>query len=559
MVKKYTADFETTTNLEDIRIWAYGICEIGDPENFIYGTDMEEFMGWCSEGNPIIYFHNLKFDGMYIIDWLERNGFTYSEEKRNKTYNCIISKAGQFYQIEVIFEKKSKRTRKVTFYDSFKKLSFSVDKVAKAFKLPLNKLEIDYKKERPVGYKLTDHEIDYLRADVEIMARALEIQFDKGLTKMTTGSDALHNFKEMMGEKEFKRTFPVLKVDIDKDIRQAYRGGFTYLNEKYKGKDVSEGIVLDVHSMYPGVMYNKYLPFGKPLLFRGKYKKDNIYTLYIQMFTCEFKLKDGKIPTVQLKNNLAYQPTDYVKESKEPTTLCMTNIDVDLFFDHYEVKNIEWHSGWKFKATKGIFKDYIDYWYKVKEENSKEKGALYNLAKLMLNALYGKFATNPDVTGKYPVMENNKIKLKMKKEKEMRDPVYTAMGVFITSYARDLVIRSAQSVYPRFIYADTDSLHLEGKEIPKEITVTDNKLGTWGFETSFERGRFIRAKTYIEEIYDEEKDKLKLKVTCAGMPDRVKEKVTWDNFRSGLKLDGKLVPKVGAGGVILEDTTFTIK
>ena len=33
-MRKFTADFETTTDEEDCRVWAYALCEIGKPDNF---------------------------------------------------------------------------------------------------------------------------------------------------------------------------------------------------------------------------------------------------------------------------------------------------------------------------------------------------------------------------------------------------------------------------------------------------------------------------------------------------------------------------------------------
>lgn len=62
-VKKYSCDFETTTEEKDCRVWAYGICEVGDVENFIYGNNINDFMKWCEENHgSLLYFHNLKFD-----------------------------------------------------------------------------------------------------------------------------------------------------------------------------------------------------------------------------------------------------------------------------------------------------------------------------------------------------------------------------------------------------------------------------------------------------------------------------------------------------------------
>lgn len=60
-MKKYTADFETATWIEDETwVWAYAICEIDNSENVLIGNNIEDFMGWCEDcGNSKIYFHNL--------------------------------------------------------------------------------------------------------------------------------------------------------------------------------------------------------------------------------------------------------------------------------------------------------------------------------------------------------------------------------------------------------------------------------------------------------------------------------------------------------------------
>ena len=50
------------------------------------------------------------------------------------------------------------------------------------------------------------------------------------------------------------------------------------------------------------------------------------------------------------------------------------------------------------------------------------------------------------------------------------------------------------------------------------------------------------------------------KVICAGMPDAVKEQVTYENFKVGFVANkGKLAPKHVKGGVVLVDTPFTVK
>ena len=51
--------------------------------------------------------------------------------------------------------KKNENTNNTTYNDSL--LPFSVDKIAKTFKLPIKKGTIDYKTYRAPGHKLTDN------------------------------------------------------------------------------------------------------------------------------------------------------------------------------------------------------------------------------------------------------------------------------------------------------------------------------------------------------------------------------------------------------------------
>lgn len=576
---KFTADFETTTDPLDCRVWAYAICEIGNVENFIYGNNIEDFIKFCQNKNEnyVIYFHNLKFDGEFIFSYLLNNGYHViksKEERKDKTFTCLISDTGQFYSIEIYFEIiDNKHINKVTIYDSLKILNFSVDKIAKDFNLPIQKLELDYKEKREINHKLTDNEINYIKNDVEIMARALEYLFNENLTKITIGSDALYNYKEM--NKNFNKYFPILNYEIDQDIRKSYKGGFTYLNEIYKDIEVDEGLVLDVNSLYPSVMKFERLPFGEPIFFEGKYENDKLYNLYIQTISCSFEIKKGKIPCIQIKNNLSFIPNEYVKTSNgDIITLTLTNIDLELFLENYNVYDLIYHSGWKFKSIKGLFSNYIDFWSNRKINAKKEKNnVLYIISKLMLNSLYGKFGLNPNIQSKFPYLnEDGIVKYKMY-DKEIRDSIYIPVASFITSYARNKTIRTSQKIkdytiknYNKdyYLYSDTDSIHLLNidEEILKTfIDIDDFKLGCWKIESKFKKAKFIRQKCYIELNYDEN-----LNVTIAGLPKKLGKYVSFDNFKIGMSIlasdsdkEHKLRFNHVKGGVILADTDFSIK
>lgn len=567
----FTADFETTTDPLDCRVWACGICSIDETHSFKYGNSLEWFIDFAKHNiGATFYFHNLKFDGEFILCYLFEHGYKHVTDRKKlkaKTFTTLISDKGQFYSLEICFNKDEDKTEKIIIYDSLKILPFSVEEIAKGFNLPISKLEIDYDEKREIGHILTSQEIDYLRNDVEIMSRALLILFNQDLRQMTQGSNALYDYKKIIGKKNFSKWFPI--PDYDFDVRQSYKGGFTYCDPRRQGQNIGEGIVLDVNSLYPSVMYYQPLPYGEGIFFDGKYKPDKLYNLYVQMFTCQFELKENYIPTIQLKNNLSFIPTDYLSSSDdEEVTMCLTSVDLELFFEHYHVYNITWHSGWKFKSTTGLFKEYIDKWNAVKMESTLNGNkAMRTLAKLMLNALYGKFALNPNVQSKIPYYDNGIIKYTLG-EKETRNPIYIPVGTFITAWARHKTITSAQKVYDRFLYADTDSLHLIGTEIPKDLEVDPIKLGAWKHESTFTRARFVRQKTYIEETLCDNSFYLpdinlygstKMNITCAGMPSRCYKHVTWDNFISGSSFKGKLQFTHVQGGIVLKDIDFTIK
>lgn len=551
-------DFETTVLEEDCRVWAACAVDIETFDVTHLSNSIDEFMEYLSSFKKSFrcYFHNLKFDGNFIIPWLLNNGYKWTDKKDVGCFSTLITDTGVFYSITIYFRKYKGKMVKVEIRDSLKKLPFTISGIAKTFKLDECKLEIDYEQYRPIDHQLTEQEREYIIADCVILAKALNEQFNEGLDKMTVSSDAMGIYRKMIGQNRFEQWFPQLPLNIDDEIRQSYKGGFTYVNPKYKGKIIGDGIVYDVNSLYPSVMYNDLLPYGYPKRFDGEYIQNEFYPLYIQNVTFEFELKKDHIPCIQLKNNSSFVPTEYLTSSNgEMVSLTLTSVDLALILDHYNVYNLEYHGGYMFRGTSGVlFKKYIDHWGHIKETTT---GGKRTLAKLMLNSLYGKFATNPRKATQRPVMGDDGVVRFEQNSQEIKEPMYTAIGSFITAYARNKTIRTAQRVYDRFIYADTDSIHLIGHEIP-DIEIHETHLGAWKCEGKFVKGLFVRAKTYLEE-YLLDDGSTHLDVKCAGMPGNVKEQVTFENFHIGSKFSGKLQPKRVRGGVILRATDFSIK
>ena len=595
-MRSFVADFETTTNEENCHVWAYAVCEVGNKENVVIGTTIDEFMSWCKSqpDNVKVLFHNLKFDSQFIIWWLFHNNFEHVEndKRATNTFTTLISNKGLYYSIEVIFYLKGKKVNKVTFQDSLKLIPLSVDAIAKSFKLPIQKLKIDYSAHDnlPEGSPLTPEEKEYIIHDVQIVAHAVEYFYSQGLDKMTIGACALNEYKTIIHKRNFNTWFPTPKYHDD--VKQSYRGGFTYLNPKFAGKVVGRGIVLDVNSLYPSVMYDSYLPFGTPIFFEGQYEPDDLYPLYTQMLRCQFEIKPGKIPTIQIKKSLFFSGNEYLTSSNdEEVTLCLNSVDLELFFEQYDVYNLEYISGWKFKATKGLFTEYIDKWSNNKIQAKKDGNhGLYLISKLFLNSLYGKFGTDTMIKSKIPYLDTETDVVHYYDSKpEYRDGVYVAMASFITSYARLKTISAAQKITDnynsgkskiQFVYADTDSLHCISDDfsLPEGLDIDSTKLGAWDHEANFGKAKFLRQKCYIENHCISEDDYNKglqgensfryskdkkgfyeLKITVAGMPTSCHHEVTFENFNIGAQYSGKLQPKIVKGGTILKSVDFTIK
>ena len=538
----------------------------------------------------------MAIDGIYLLNWCSAKSYEWvsdSSERADKTFTTLITDMGQFYTITVYFNVKKHHTHKVEFLDSLKIFpNFSVDKVAKGFNLPIRKLKIDYHAKREIGHQLTQEEIDYIRNDVEIMARALNYMFSEGHNKMTIASDAMSNFKEHFTG--FRKKFPLLDNELDKELRRSYKGGFTYVNEKWKEKQVGKGIILDVNSLYPSVLVQCPMPYGNPIYYEGKYQEDTSYPLFIQVLSCSFEIKPGKIPSIQLKNNLSFVPTEYVKSSKgQVVTLYLTSVDLKLFLSQYKTFHLSYQYGWKFKSSMGLFDNYVNHWTEQKIKAGKEGNApLRQLSKLMLNSIYGRFSLSPIARQKAPYLDEDGVIHFMMLPPETRESVYLPVGSFVTSWGRFKTITTSQAIKDftlkkygedRYYYSDTDSIHAslteeDLEELKDIVQIDDYKLGYWAKEAEFTKAIYIRSKSYIEEIDG------KVHVTVAGLPKYLAPLITFDNFKRGFSTEGldlieirkiakengaseeeiekiqhKLTYKYVKGGVILADTDFTIK
>lgn len=408
--------------------------------------------------------------------------------------------------------------------------------------------------------------------------------------------------------------------NADAWIRKSYKGGWCYLVKGKENKIKTNGTTADVNSLYPSMMSsesgNKY-PVGKPTFWKGNYipeqaLKSNRY--YFVRIKTRFYLKPNYLPFIQIKGNYLYKGTEALESSdvydkntgqyydhyydksgnlhdtRVEITLTMT--DFILMKEHYELVDFEILDGCYFFTSIGIFDDYMEKYKKIKLES---KGAKRELAKLFLNNLYGKMASSEDSSFKVAIVKENKSLSFISVPANDKEAGFIAVGSAITSYARNFTIRAAQKNYygadkKGFIYADTDSIHcdLDAKDL-KGITVHDKNFCCWKLESCWDVAIFTRQKTYIEHVTHkdlQEIDEPYYNVKCAGMPQKCKDlfitsmlgyepkeddkyteeekeflktKRELEDFKIGLKIPGKLLPKRIRGGVLLVETTYEMR
>lgn len=547
-------DFESTSE-ENYRIdgcvrpWLWHARDVMTLEDLALGTDLDTLISFTRTfSEVVIYTHNLKFDLSFILDYILHKGYKCVPEVHDKCqFSAIISDMGQFYKAEVMWDDGSK----TEYRDSLKKIPMSAADMARSYKLTTLKGEIDYTKYRPPGYVPTAEEIEYIRNDTLIVAAVLKKMLEAGMTSLTVGADALLRYKDIVGAKRFRAFFPILDYETDTRIRRALRGGFVYVNPMYAGQKVFNTINLDVNSLYPDRARECLLPYGVPIRGRGKVKLNEKYPLYIQHLLCNFKLKPSKLPTVQLKNSTRFCATEYLTHAGgEPVEMSVTNVDWELMNEHYDVYNIKYLDYIQFKGAKGLFKEYIDYYYNQKCTTTDI--GIRNIAKLYLNSLIGKFSSAIIRYKAEPVLIDDVIHLR-RGAPELFEPVYTAVSCFVTAYARFKTISTAQALgVNNFIYSDTDSIHAKATADFSHIDIHPSRLGAWKEEAHNLWEKVLRPKAYIRY------DKDGLHTTCAGLPKAARVGVTEDNFTYGTRYDGKLSQRFVRGGALLKESYFTI-
>lgn len=650
--KILSCDFETTVyeGQTKTEVWAAACVELFTEDVFIFHS-IDELYNYFQllDCRIIAYFHNLKFDGAFWLSFLI-NKLNYSQayikisdteykwvddkDMPNNSFKYSISEMGQWYTVKI-----KSNNHLIELRDSLKLLPFSVKKIGKSFGTKHKKLDIEYKGERYAGCTITQEEREYIKNDVLVVKEALEIMYNENHSKLTIGSCCMQEFRKIYRLEncsKYETTFPNLyEIPLDKEtygssnageyIKRSYRGGWCYLVPQKANRIMHNGITADVNSLYPSVMSeesgNRY-PTGTPVFWKGdipKWLESDTWKKYYYFIriSTRFKIKKGYLPCIQVKGNLLYKSNEWLRTSDiyspktgkfypqyrdidgeikpAKVTLTLTQTDYQLIKEHYDLIDCEVLDGCYFENCRtDIFQSYISKYKTIKQTST---GAIRELAKLFLNNLYGKMASNTNSSFKVArTKEDGSLSYLTIVEHEKR-PGFIAIGSAITSYARNFTIRAAQKNYhgpnkKGFIYADTDSIHCDlSPEQLIDIPVSDVDFLKWKLEASWDEAFFVRQKTYMEHVTHENLKPCEpyYNLKCAGLNERgkklflysmgdektieelnkgeltdqekefVSQSRTIKDFTIGIEIPSKLRPKNIPGGVVLEETTYRMR
>lgn len=316
------------------------------------GANIEEF----TKGANGVMRVNIKFDNGKTIIFVDLCNFTSGKLADNlENYNCETAKG------EIDYPKISKW-----------------GSMGEAFKIEL----IEYLKSDCIGtYQL------YEKLEEPYSTRGL-IFLD--LFTSSQGAKKIVNHFWKLGEFKIQKT---TSRKIDNFYREAIYGGrCEVFKRKFKSEqyekillgdinydDVDDYLrALDKNSQYPEAMAFNLYPTGDEI-YTHFFKSDKlgIYKCYVE------KPKNIKYPVLPDKNN-KQKATNYNLFDGEGV---YTSIDIIQARKYgYKIKILY---GYYWSESDYIFKDYIDEFYEIKK-NTPKGTPLYNLAKLMMNSVYGK-------------------------------------------------------------------------------------------------------------------------------------------------------------------------
>jgi hypothetical protein len=569
--KDFKIDVSTGNMIKEQRVWLAGYKNLETMKSK-YFHNLEDFMeDILSRGdnqNTEYAFHNIKFDGSYIVPYLLTHNYTSVNTKPQPgEFSTLVDDRNYWYSITIQVTKR----RRVMLWDSLKLFPAALEYLPEIYSTPTHKIQEDkefYESIRPIGHVPTEKELQYFENDLQVPAETLNKHIELfGLRfKKTQASQSFYNFEQTF--KAWKWRFPALATEQDSSIRKAYWGGIAYVPKDKAGKDHYKIGVFDINSSYPHKAAEMRLPYGECVREYGEGQHPDMSKFWVAEALVEFKLKPNCLPCIPAKGVIEGgiiedKDTDHDKwldDSGGIVRLRFTNIDYETIKESYEVFKVYrwcWSMHWAWKVHKEVAK-FVHKNNDIKVKYSKlakecldatlkaQYNTMRNRAKIDNNSFYGKFGEEIIKKGKTPYLVDGEVIWEVDRIDETIESKrkFLPVAMAITAWGRQQLVRMANTLGEHFLYCDTDSIHylLSGQhKIDQAIKegvfdVDAEKLGAWKLEGYMVRGRYLRATCYMEET-----EKGELEATVAGLPadphtgnfSKKRSCLNWDNFYIG--------------------------
>jgi hypothetical protein len=494
----YFSDIETI--LVDNIHNPVSISLVGDDDECIIFNDITSYISYIKNNikKSLIYFHNFgKFDSTFILNELV---------KTESTSNIhIIERNNIIYQLEL-------RDLKVLFRDSYLIIPISLEKIGENFCEIHRKNELDYSDITNIYYKDPDiihrqciKDTLVLKEGFYNYKKSVEDEFKIDmLDNLTLPSLSYNIFK--MSYYNFDKC-PIAKnpYNVDEFIRRSYKGGISEVYKPY----MKNGYCYDANSLYPFIMKESKFPVGKGKFVKGENIDINNFIGFIE---CEI-ISDNE-----------YNFLTYRCEKRGLITPKGKWIDVYYYTEILKALelgyNIKYLKGFKYESEDYMFKEFVSDIYS-KRINSKTQ-SMNNIAKLLLNSLYGrfgmkifvestKFLTEEEVfeaKKMYSFMNVVKIgdskfynvnvrRISNDKKSLYANSINTETAVHIAS----VITANARLYMYKFknikdnicYYTDTDSIFVKNKLDDRYI---GKELGMFKLEYTIDEAIFIAPKVY---------------------------------------------------------------
>lgn len=359
-----------------------------------------------------------------------------------------------------------------------------------------------------------------------------------------------------------------------KTLRQTFMGGYTHGNHLHIGEICYNVASLDETSAYPYVMVSQLFPMSKGELITIKGKEDFLENLkyYHSIFTATFYNIDEtftydhyiSVSKCIEKENIVTDNGRLVKADK--ITILITNIDYQIIQRTYKWDKLIIRNFRRYKRgllPRDLILSILDlYEKKTALKGVEDKVIEYQQSKENINGCFGMTVTDPCrdeiiYNDYFEETEDNEAwdketpdyeKMLEKYNKDRKRFLYYPWGVFVTAHARKIIWDAIIENDEDHRYTDTDSVKLTNYEKHKEYYTRYNRrllirlkkvmdllnipfekctpktingevkpIGVFEYEGTYKRFKYLGAKRYMVEKYNEKKQKYVIDLTVSGV------------------------------------------